>query len=214
MESRLANLERSPRLQASSIGEGGLTVTDGGRIQVEGGAIVVRNTAGTVVGVLGDGNGDGVSGLQVAADNTAPVLTVTENEGIVQPILPLPMTRTAPEVVTSASFAATHEHRLQAATGNAIRLEAAIGTDVGTTAEARIRLAAGSDTYSAVQSVPSGSAPTLIWAWSAPSLIVGAGTYLVQLEVRRTSGAGNVYVYPPGAGMTGASLIGATTTGV
>ena len=52
LEERIATLERVDRLNAASIGAGGLRVRNGGSITIEGGDLVIKDAGGTTVATL------------------------------------------------------------------------------------------------------------------------------------------------------------------
>lgn len=116
---------------------------------------------------------------------------------------------------TSASFVRTWSATFTVVVADAIQVQAVVGADAATTGEARLAVNVGGVTYAATQTIAAGTADPYEWKWAIPGLVVGTGPIVVDLEVRRTGGAGDLHVYAPlqAAAATAAS-IGATATGV
>lgn len=124
---------------------------------------------------------------------------------------------TSPINITSGSFTATWESFFGSVAGDSIHWSGAIVCDAGTTGEVRLNDSVNG-TYSAVISCAAGVQTSPVWNWRvplAPGLQTGAGAAAIRLEVRRTAGAGTVFVYPPNAiYVTDGDAIGATATGI
>lgn len=215
---RLARLARSDRA--------GYTAQTGGAQQL-------LAPDGTVLFSFGDfSDPDDTSRYGVALYDASGnvVLSVDEDvDGLVWPGDTTAWGTTAPAAVTSGSFADYHSAYLLGANGDVIYASGALTTDSGTTAEARIRAVRYTesglvDGYTNTVTVPSGGAGGWTLAW-AHDLAVGqppTGSALAlnrfALEVRRASGAGNVYLYRPrilactSSRFTAAAAIGSALT--
>jgi hypothetical protein len=187
---RVSHLERSPRLSNASI-------------------VDPSNVERVRLGLLDDDT----YGLQVFDENGDTAFKAS-GVGLTDPGINLPIHQVqAPITVTSGSFVGTWETSLGVVTHDSIVWTSLIATDVGTTAQAELRVLPD---VSAAKSIPSGNGASSTWRWKPPLVIAKytAGP-VVQLWVRRTGGAGNVYAYPPQALYLGnGDDVGATASGV
>jgi hypothetical protein len=194
VERRLAAQERSPQM-----GNAAMSDADGN--------LRVR------LGSLDDGS----FGIEVFDTDGNRVFAVDE-VGLTHPRINLPYRKAADLVgpITSGSFIDTWEAALGVLNGDSVRFSCLVATDAGTTAEVRLEVPQLGLT-SAVQSIAAGnSSVTSTWTWKPPLPIGEYGSgLLIQLQVRRASGVGNVYSYAPSSLWIGNGAdIGATATGV
>jgi hypothetical protein len=195
LQRRLETLERSPRLTSASIDD------EDGNTRV-------------VLGRLAE---DGSFGIEVFDTDGNRVFAVDE-VGLTHPRINVPYRKASDLVgpITSGSFIDTWEAALGVLTGDSVRFSCLVATDAGTTAEARLEVPQLGLT-SAVRSIAAGnSSVTSTWTWKPPLPIGEYGSgLLIQLQVRRASGAGNVYSYAPSSLWIGNGAdIDATATGV
>jgi hypothetical protein len=223
LKRRLANLERSSALSVSAIQDGRLRILDGDNVEVGRLGKLEDGTYG-VAFLDADGaervrlgqRGGGEFGIAALNDEGTITFDVG-NEGLTRPAIMLPISAVGSTsiVVTNATFTDTYQTFFGAVTHDALRLEVLVQTAVGTTAEVRLTESAGLAQTSAV-AIPSGNNSVRTQFNWAPGWTVGDLLNIqVKVQARRTSGAGNVNVYIPDyAFLAGASLIGATATGV
>lgn len=123
-------------------------------------------------------------------------------------------------VVTSASYVDVYQAIPVYMTGNAVDVLVAIATDAATDGNVRLKLTDpnGVDHFSAAQYLPGSTLDYYRFRWNLEAgagMEVGDGTFFVTVQVRRTSGAGNVHVFQPLPMIVrDAGKIGATPTGV
>lgn len=163
------------------------------------------------IGLLPDGD----YGIEVRnADGVTVYLA--ESAGVVYPREALQITKWGDAVaVTDGAFSIIWGMVSAYATADAVQVQAYILADAATTGEARLTVNLGGTPVTAVQSIPAASGAFYEWKWDVPGMVAGTGPIVVGLEARRTSGAGNVNVYPPiQAYMTTAASIAATVTGL
>lgn len=195
LERRLDNLERSPRLPFSS---------------TRGGAFVFFDENGSPRWVMGNVHVTGAGAIQTQeayavvgqGDGGATVFALRQGDrGIGLPIINLPMVRTNNFiVVTSGTFASTHNVTVDFSSWEVINFETALGVDAATTGEIRLRDGITGQTTNAIQ-VVGPAIPIVRFAWLHPAAC-GSGdprgrsvTLGLNVEARRVSGAGNVNVY-------------------
>lgn len=200
---RVAELERQVRqltgarpLQHTALTGGVVVVVD----PVTGDAVRMG-----VVRVDAEGEKFGLS----ISSGAAQMFEVNSQDGFVVPafdLMPIPQKQlgAGPYVITtSGSFEALY--RVVAdATHKAVAFTAIVVTDAATVGEIRIRH--GSGAVSGVITCPAGGQTTVLFRWLHHQTI-GSGPHQFDLEGRRTSGAGSVFVFWPQK----AAMIGPTT---
>lgn len=95
--------------------------------------------------------------------------------------------------VTAGSFTGVFRTAFQMVSHKGMAVDIVVVSDVGTAGEIRLSNNAGNSTAAAVTS----STSTISYRWEHGASL-GSGPYSFTIEARRTSGAGNVYVYLPG----------------
>jgi hypothetical protein len=202
LDARLAALETQPALNNSAITNGQLTVFDGSNdalvitgLQPKYGTYgtYYYDTSGNLLVAIGQ-LPDGTYGTQV--QNSAGVLffKMSTATGLTAPeMVGVTVDSTTPKVVTSGTFVNTWRVVLGQIVSPGVEVVMPLTTDVGTTAE--VRLSVGGFTTSAF---------ALTSGWSAQNFIrwlhgvaLTAGPLQIDLQARRTGGAGNVNVYAP-----------------
>lgn len=117
--------------------------------------------------------------------------------------------------VTDAAFTGAWEFRMGQVITDAVSVRVIVSTQVGTTAEVRLREVQNGWTTDAV-TVPAASSEQCAFDWTIPNLdlYLGGPAPLIYVEARRTAGAGNVFVYLPQVVLQAPSYdIGATSNG-
>lgn len=142
----------------------------------------------------------------------------------VAPMVNLPTRQaSAPVAVTSSLESSTWEAGVGFLAQTSVRWVSQFGVDAATTGEAILRLGlynlAGVEVVSYATdpvSLPAGAISTATWSWAGgwttgdPNLRA-----FFTLRVRRVTGAGTVYAYPPLSFFTGsAPVLGATASGL
>jgi len=199
LKRRLNNLERSQRLPFSSTRGGAFLFLDdgGGPRLVLGNASVDDDgliTPQAVYGVVGHGD-----------DATIGLLLKQGVRGLAYPIIPIPMTKAGDLVaVTSGTFVTLFETTVDFPAEEVIVAVHAVVTDAGTTGEVRLRDTSSGTTTSA-QSIPAAYSGVATFKWLHPSLAglndqrfvteSRVAPLAVEVQARRTGGAGNVNVY-------------------
>lgn len=205
IEERLRALETAPRISTTS---------------QRGGSYILLDDDGREVVFFGEylrGSGDPGYGFQVqvpdgAGPSTQPTVIEVDDDGLEAPYLDFPLHKSdAPVIVTSGTFINTWDGGAALVVARAIQVGVTITTDGGTTGEARVT--AGTVTSSA-HTLPSGSSAYYAWDLLLEEDTLGSGPLFVAVQARRTSGAGNVYVYQAVCAQAGDNGIGATVTGL
>jgi hypothetical protein len=194
VERRLAAQERSPQMGNAAMSDPAGTK----RVQI---------------GLLDDDS----YGLQVFDENGDTAFKAS-GVGLTDPGINLPYRQGATPMgpITSGSFTLTWETSLGVITHDAIRWGSLIQTDAATTAEAYLTIPQLGVTSVTKSVAASNNSNVTAWKWKPPLPIgkYAPGGYLVQMYVRRATGAGNVYAYAPDAlYMANSADIGATATG-
>ena len=119
------------------------------------------------------------------------------------------------QTITSGSFVTVAEVQLHPRAHNTFYSTAAIICDVGTTAEVKVTNGVSATSTITIPSGGNGNM-TLNWkhpfgsGWEAPAAL---GSSILSWQVRRASGAGNVYAYPTRSlWLCNSSFTGATTS--
>ena len=213
LKRRLNNLERSQRLPFSS---------------TRGGAFLFLDDDGNTRKTLGNVNLDGSIGGVTAAygefmrgDGGALIFMTREGErGMVYPEVTLPgraLTPTFDLTITSGTFTSYWEYRNVFPAYEVFNLIMQCATDVGTTGEVRLLCGA---TATSVATIPSNGNGEVHFEWlhPAPTGLYDPrarpeGNLVVGVQVRRASGAGNVYIDQPyEAKLTSKLFLGSAAT--
>lgn len=136
-------------------------------------------------------------GIAVFNQDTGNTLAIWYDyvKGCIFPLVPTPWQKSGSSViVTSGTFANIFDTISYAIPSKWVQCLVVVATDVGTTAEVKMQVA-GVD-MGTTQTVASGATNTLWWKEELTQ-VVGAGPVQFNLQVRRASGAGNVYVFEP-----------------
>jgi hypothetical protein len=196
---RLRALETAPQANNTTVSGGSFTVLD------------VTGAERVRLGTLADGT----IGIEVKDSGSVTVFKVN-GVGLSYPELGLPtrMPNTAAPAVTSATFTTVWEAPIAWAASDSIYWAGVITTDAATSGEARLFApnVPGAPTTSAYPLVTGGQTQP-VFKWTVPGLVYGTGSVLIQLQVRRTAGAGNVNAFTPDSVyMANSGVIGATVT--
>lgn len=119
---------------------------------------------------------------------------------------------------TSSTFVTVWEVALGRVVNDAVQISVTATASAGTSGEMRLRTYAWGEQLSATQTVldtPGGVNRT--WNWLIPGMADQQGTtkVILQIQARRTAGAGNVNLYDPDLALQCSGFsIGATSTGV
>lgn len=190
LERRIRLLESAPRLKNASISDD-------------------ANVKRAIFGQLDDGD----FGLEIRNETGIAVYQVS-SKGQTIPRQQMYVTRGNDYItVTSGSYVSCWEVMMPYTIADAVQIDVTVSTDAATTANLKITCNLGSST-SAIVAVPALTSQNYSYKWAVPGLTAGLANIFFQIQVQRTSGAGNVYVYTPiNAFMTSSTAIGATPTG-
>lgn len=202
---RLDAVERSPRLPNSSI---------------RGGALTILDDAGDIVAQVGDFVGpDGApdTGLHFPNDRVG----MSQEHGLFRPRLQVEArTLNVTQNTTSGTFSTLWQF-VTRSMASGVEVTFACATDAATSAELRLEVirSGGGTSYSAVKTVPA-SNPSTYFTWLLDlraitnPVTIGQPLFL-NVQARRTGGAGTVYVFQPPPMVFGHAVeIGATGSGV
>jgi len=100
--------------------------------------------------------------------------------------------------VTSGTYTSVWEFNLGLVVADAVSVRAILSNEPGTTSQARLFApnTAGTPTTSDA-SVPAGASRVVVFDWLVPGVTLGNFGVLMQLQVRRSGGSGNVVVFNP-----------------
>lgn len=170
------------------------------------GTIKVYNSAGVRIAEMGSTPAGG-GGIELLASNgTTDLLVVDQTLGFAIPWLSTGWKDAAAnKVVTSGTFVSTYNTLTELLFASELRFRVSIISDVGTTGEARITYSGGS-VLGNVKTIPSGANASYEYR-IAHGFTLGGGPLQFDLEVRRTSGAGNITVYEPSQMHYGAAMV-------
>jgi hypothetical protein len=205
LERRLADLERAPRMPYTSQRGGTFELLD------EEGRRVFR--FGTYArGISPPGYGVQATIPDGAGPDTSPTVFEVDDDGLEAPFLELMVGLPNQFVaVTGGAFATIWEGAAGLTVARAVQVSYNVGVDAATTGE--VRVVAGSRTSSAVN-CPGGAFTQGVFNLLLPDNSIGSGPLIVNLQARRTAGAGNVNVYRPRMSQAGNDGIDATVTGL
>jgi hypothetical protein len=193
LERRIRVLETAPRLKSSSNSD-------------------QSNVTRNLIGQFPDG---GDFGFELR-NPTGVTVFRADSLGLAYPRIPLSLTKAADYIiVTSGTEVTTWSLTTAMATADAIQIQLGVSADAATTGTIRIATNISGTSYTAAQAIPALFNDFLEWKWAPAGLVVGTGPIVYDVLVTRTSGAGNVNVYPPLQGfMATSTSIGATPTGI
>lgn len=117
--------------------------------------------------------------------------------------------------VTSGAFTSVWQFLVPGIPSNSVQVRAVVSCDVGTTAEARLFIGGTAFATSAI-ACGSGALTTCEFKWDLQAAGVDLGwTFFLDVQIRRTGGAGNVYCHMPYPARTWDDLnYGADTDGI
>lgn len=185
VEERLRALETAPRISSTS---------------QRGGSYKLLDDDGNVLWIFGEYTRGAFTdyGIQSRVpDGAGPGDSTTALEininGMEAPQIPLTVSRNDFVVVTSGSFVTVWTAVASLLVSDSIVWSSQVGCDPATTAEAKLVASGGLETDVIVCGAGTFTAADFRWLHGHPQ---GFG-FSVSLQVRRTSGAGNVNVYEP-----------------
>lgn len=182
LERRLASLERSPQLQNSSL---------------TGGTITALNDSGQRVAEFGQLAGGNYGFAVNDALSTQTILLVDDARGVSVPVIEHAWLKADDfTVVTSGSFTTLFRCHVSVPLAQVYSVTVVVTTAVATTGEVRLNIP-GFGTTNA-KSCPAAAQTDAVFAWD-PGMALGLGStpFDIEVQARRTSGAGNVNVYTP-----------------
>lgn len=195
---RLHALETSSRLARSSIRDGALTI---------------EKADGTLISRLGK-QPDNSYGLVHHHENGQILYQHSSLTGQAFPGVPLALAKNAdPFISTSSTFETAYACTVDTALTTAVLVNIPVSADAGTTGEIRLRNAVVGGATSNAKAITAGFSGYIQFNWLHQQT-VGSGVFAPLVEVRRTGGTGNIYVWPIGqAYQIEGSRIGATVGG-
>lgn len=150
--------------------------------------------------------------LGMATAAGLPLLSILQT-GWEVPVLTHPWRRAGDEfATTSASFVTAYRTNVRNLLGDGIQVSGFVIGDAATTGELRLNLF-GVGTTSAFTILASATVP-FTFKWDFPGGPVGSITTQLDVEIRRTGGAGSVHVLEPDPLIIATSIPGITTTGL
>lgn len=199
VEERLRALETAPRISSTS---------------QRGGSYVLLDDQGRTVWTFGEYTRGLVTdyGIQSIIPEAANATALEVNaNGMEAPQIPLFMTTSSSFiVVTSGSFTSVYTFWASLVVSDSITFRGQVGCDASTTGEARLE---SGGNFSDVITLAAGTFTSINWDWLNPT--DPGASFGMTLQVRRTSGAGNVNVYQPFyAAQGGSAGLGATPGGL
>lgn len=202
LERRISELEGARPAGNTTISQGTLRVIDADGDEVVG------------VGLVDEALQD--YGLYVLADAGFPLFKITGDQGQIYPgveLAMLPVGSAAAVFVTAGAFGVEFSRSVDTAMADAFLIKVPWVTDAATTGEMRLRNDVGGGNSSSAVTLAANSGGVVVFSWLHGQQI-GSGPIVPCVEVRRTSGAGNVYVWPPlEARMMNGARIDATPEG-
>lgn len=137
----------------------------------------------------------GAFGIEVFDADGRLVFRIDEG-GWRRPFIDLPFSREndTPQVITSATWEGAWRSSAGGSTHPALFWSNYFASPVGTTGEARLVI---NGVPSGVYTIGSGFSGYVYWDWLLDLDLLGNSTRHITLEVRRTAGAGDIYVFTP-----------------
>jgi len=206
LERQVADLHAARGLRRSTMSGGAVRVTDGGDE-------VARIGVGGYSGYAGERLNRRSVRIQAAGGGL--MFLATAEDGLVWPPVQAPFGRVNDGIaVTSGSFA-TYWQSYLVLTAGTVNTVATCTADAATTGEVRLTVG-GTGLASAPRAIAAGDQTDVVFAWDLAGLGVTLGTGLfLNVQVRRTSGAGNVNTYlPRPAQMSDRVVFGGTADGI
>lgn len=226
MERKITDLERSNAL-VGAIPQGYsiqvLDPADGSIVAVigatdSGAGAEFRDSSGVIVARLGDISG-GARGVEIG-NNPTGLTTNTffsaTPAGVEYPyqVHPWYNFQSGSVPTTSGTFFGAHRCRIELATATKVKVRTTCSADAATTGEFRLYEQATGRATTAI-AIPANSFVDYVFGWDlSPDVIIGTGPIQLELQVRRTSGAGNVWGYIPSELIMSTAISPATSTGV
>lgn len=99
--------------------------------------------------------------------------------------------------VTSATFVVAWEFNLSQVVADAVSVAAIVDTSLGATAELRVRASTFGIPNTDPVTLNTGLQEAIRFDWIVPEAFPGQTGVFIQLQARRTAGAGNVIVFKP-----------------
>ena len=200
LHQRLRALETAPRANNTVVQNGTFMVVDG------------TNAERVRVGTLSDGT------LGFEVHDAAGLSTLKVNDtGLTFPGINVPFRVAAQNItVTAASYVSTWECSIGYIAGDTIRWTSQVTADAATTGTARLYAPTVTGApATATIAIAAGTQTQLQWNWQVPGMSLATGPVLIQLQILRASGAGNLNAYAPdNCWMSNHTFLGGTVTGL
>lgn len=182
IDRRLRALESAPQLQNSSL---------------TGGSIVALNDVNQRVAEFGALVGGDYGFAVNEALSLRTLMLVTDAEGWTVPVWQHAWRSASASVtVTSGTFTPVYRTVIPVPMSTVIATQVTVITDAATTGE--LRLTIEGVTSTSVKTLPANVQTDTSFAWAhGRDIGLGAAPMSMMVEARRTSGAGNVYVFAP-----------------
>jgi len=213
LEERVRELERQVESMRAAQNIRRTTMSGGSLRVTQDGDEVARVGVGAYSGYAGT-RPDRRS-LRVQSQAGSLMFLATAEDGLVWPPVQAPFGRLNDSItVTSGTFDAYWQSYLVLTAGTVNAL-ATCTADVATTGEVRLSVG-GTGLVTDARPIAAGAQTDVSFAWDLDGLGVAIGTSLfLNVQVRRTSGSGNVHTYlPRPARMSDRVVFGGTTSGV
>lgn len=216
IEAELAALSTSRRAPTTSIASGAISIldSDGNVIGNVGtspesgrlGISTFDTTTGETVAHIGEVQLTNINpagteideGVIVQDQDGIDILLATRTRGLIFPAQQFEW-RTPNEftAITSASFVTVYESTVKRAPSTAVRFDAIVGADAATTGEVRVQISGVVDGAAVTCAAGAFTYPEFKLDTAGLGLDPGSA-FTVNLQARRTGGAGNINVYRPG----------------
>lgn len=190
LKKRIKILEGSNKLLASAI---------------KGGSLDVFNANGDLISRIGLFPSGTVGFLVLRPDSEHSIIEANWESGLVHPWLGAEWTQpNQATTVTSGSFVTAWESWVELLYGSNLRFWVYVTADAATTGEVRF-VRAGVGAIGNTLTINASTSARYEFR-IAHGLTVGSGPFAFNIEARRTSGAGNIYVYHPSPLMIGGDM--------
>lgn len=179
------------------------------------GLFIYNTNTGNATVLLDNTPGLG-SRIRVRPANSMQAHFEVSDQGIIHPVYHLPAYEANNFVpVTSGSFTTVWQGGMVGCPSPAVGFDTQAGCDPGTTGEARLVMNhSGGTSTSGVQSLSAGTFTSINYRWDHGVEL--RDSFTIELQARRTGGAGNVNVYSGFTGFyfSGVTELSATATGL